>query len=203
MNYLRNYLFILKPQWPRRVSLEKSNFITHFKMCVIFYTAWHFNCEKLLMMANIGPGPLHQRAAYALVMLVAFKECLYNDNLVMSNWNEKITYFLTPMANHRFIGGEVMWGQLSIFMWAPSTQQATIGSRLCMEFTVKSLVSAAPNPFSIPKLKCSHLVMQLPLPYPLKPCVKSRMNVQLEQRRQSMLQLHLSDQQVYCLLRRD
>ena len=45
----------------------------------------------------------------------------------------------------------------------------------------------------------SHLVLQLSLPNPLKPGVKSRMKVQLEQRWQAMLQLHMSDQQFYCL----
>ena len=37
------------------------------------------------------------------------------------------------------------------------------------------------------------LVLQLPLRNLLKPGVKSRMKVWLEQRRQAMLQLHLSD----------
>ena len=41
----------------------------------------------------------------------------------------------------------------------------------------------------------------LSLPNPLKPCVKLRMKTWLEQRRQAMLQLHLSDQQFDCLLR--
>ena len=50
-------------------------------------------------------------------------------------------------------------------------------------------------------LNDSRLVLQLPLPNPLKPGVKSRMKMWLEQRRQAMLQLHLSDQQFYCLLR--
>ena len=45
----------------------------------------------------------------------------------------------------------------------------------------------------IPKLK-SCLVLQLSLPDPLKPGVKSRMKMELEQRRQAMLQLHKSDQ---------
>ena len=45
------------------------------------------------------------------------------------------------------------------------------------------------------------LVWQLSLHNPLKPRVKSRMKMQLQQRRQAMLQLHLSDQQIYCLLR--
>ena len=38
----------------------------------------------------------------------------------------------------------------------------------------------------------------LPLPNPLKPDVKSRMKMYLEERRQAMLQLHMSDQQIYC-----
>ena len=48
-------------------------------------------------------------------------------------------------------------------------------------------------------LNVSHLILQLSLPNPLKPGVKSRMKMQLEQRRQAVLQLHLSDQQFYCL----
>ena len=44
-------------------------------------------------------------------------------------------------------------------------------------------------------------VLRLSLPNPLKPDAKSRMKMQLEQRRQAMLQLHLNDWQFYCLLR--
>ena len=40
-------------------------------------------------------------------------------------------------------------------------------------------------------INVSRLVMQLSLPNPLKPGVKSRMKIELEQRRQAMLQLHL------------
>ena len=50
-------------------------------------------------------------------------------------------------------------------------------------------------------LNDSHLVLQLFLPNPFQPGIKSKMKLQLEQRRQAMLQLHLSDQQVYCQLR--
>ena len=49
----------------------------------------------------------------------------------------------------------------------------------------------------------SRLVLQLSLCNILKSCVKSRMKIYLEQSRQAMLQQHLSDQQFYCLLRRD
>ena len=55
----------------------------------------------------------------------------------------------------------------------------------------------------IPKLKCFSPVLQLSFPNPLKLGVKSKMKMQLEHRRQAMLQLHLSDQQSYCLLRCD
>ena len=52
-----------------------------------------------------------------------------------------------------------------------------------------------------PIINVSRLVLQMSLPNPLKPGVKLRMKMLLEQRRQAMLQLHLSDQQFYCLLR--
>ena len=45
------------------------------------------------------------------------------------------------------------------------------------------------------------LVMQLSVPNPLKPGVKWRMKMQVEKPQQAMLQLHLSDKQVNCLLR--
>ena len=51
-------------------------------------------------------------------------------------------------------------------------------------------------------INVSRLVLQLSFPNPLKLDVNLRMKMQLEQRRQAMLQLHLSDQQFYCLLRR-
>ena len=44
-------------------------------------------------------------------------------------------------------------------------------------------------------LKYSRTVLWLSLPNPLKPDVKSRMKMQLDQRRQAMCQLHLSDRQ--------
>ena len=50
-------------------------------------------------------------------------------------------------------------------------------------------------------LNDSRLVLQLSLPNPLKPLIMSRMKMQLEQRRQAMLQLHLRDQQFYWLHR--
>ena len=52
-----------------------------------------------------------------------------------------------------------------------------------------------------PNIYVSRLVLQLSLPNPLKPGVKLGMKMQLEQRQQAMLQLHLNDQQFYCLIR--
>ena len=48
-------------------------------------------------------------------------------------------------------------------------------------------------------LNDSHLILKSSLVNPLKPSVKSRMKMLLEQRRQAMLQLHLSDRQFNCL----
>ena len=53
----------------------------------------------------------------------------------------------------------------------------------------------------IPKFNVSRLVCQMALPNPVKPGGKSRMKMWLEQRRQVMLQLHLSDQQFYWMKR--
>ena len=50
-----------------------------------------------------------------------------------------------------------------------------------------------------PNLNVSLLALQLSLTIPLKPGVKSRMKMEMEQRRLAMFQLHLSDQQVYFL----
>ena len=52
-----------------------------------------------------------------------------------------------------------------------------------------------------PNLNVSRLVLQLSLPNPMKSGVKSIMKMQLEQRRQAMLQLHLSDRRFQYLLR--
>ena len=51
----------------------------------------------------------------------------------------------------------------------------------------------------ITKFNDSHLVLQLSLTSPLKPVIKSRLKMYVGQRRKAMLQLHLSDQQFYCL----
>ena len=52
-------------------------------------------------------------------------------------------------------------------------------------------------------LNVSRLVLQLSLPNPLEPGVKSRMKMYLEQRRQSICSNYMSNQQFYGLLRCD
>ena len=55
----------------------------------------------------------------------------------------------------------------------------------------------------IPKLKCFTSRLAVVFAHQLKPGIKSRMEMQVGRRQQAMLQLHLSNQQFYCLLRRD
>ena len=52
-------------------------------------------------------------------------------------------------------------------------------------------------------LNVSCILLQLSSLSQLKPSVKLRMKMLLERRRQAMLQLYLSHQQFYCLLRCD
>ena len=84
--------------------------------------------------------------------------------------------------------------------------------RWCITFEVKvqcNMHTADPKYHKIsnirrtksPNLNVSRPVLQLSLPNPMKPGLKSRMKMKLEQRRQPMLQLHLSDRQFCCLLR--
>ena len=69
---------------------------------------------------------------------------------------------------------------------------------MSLRHAVKSPILDAPKS---PNLNVSRLVSSCPCLNLLKPCVKSRMKMQLEQRRQAMLQLHRNDQQFDCLLR--
>ena len=55
--------------------------------------------------------------------------------------------------------------------------------------------------FQIPELKWFSSRFAVLLADPLKPGVNSRKKMYLEQCRQAVLQLHLSDQPVHCLLR--
>ena len=83
----------------------------------------------------------------------------------------------------------------------------------CPELSGVSPLDKCPHCYykyrQFPNIRCtlsqninvSRLVLQLSSPNPLKSGVKLRMKMLLEQRRQAMLQLHLSDRQSYCLLR--
>ena len=63
-------------------------------------------------------------------------------------------------------------------------------------YTVNPLVYGALNPKT-----WLFLVSTLSLPNPSKLGVKLRMKMQLEQRQKVMLQLHMSDEELYCQLR--
>ena len=67
----------------------------------------------------------------------------------------------------------------------------------------KLLICKNIRPTQYQNWNVSRLILQFSLPNPLKPSVKSKMNMQMEQRPQPMPKLHLSDQEFYCLLRCD
>ena len=64
-----------------------------------------------------------------------------------------------------------------------------------MARAVKSFILYAPNSKN---LILYRLGVQIPLPNLFQLGLKSKMKMYLEQRRQAMLQLHLSDKQFYC-----
>ena len=78
-----------------------------------------------------------------------------------------------------------------------SGTQALISSIKCDKYRQVSNIRCIKSQHFID----SRTVLRLSLPNPLKPDVKTRMKMQLEQRRQALLQLHLNDRQFYCLLR--
>ena len=88
-----------------------------------------------------------------------------------------------------FAGGGAAWGSLE--------GERNAG---CLDKEIKYRKISNIGRTKSQNLKYSRLVLQLPLPNPLKPGVKSRMKMWLEQCRQAMLQLHLSDRVFYCLL---
>ena len=79
---------------------------------------------------------------------------------------------------------------LIIYTWPSILVRMSEQVPPCSEYTVKS-----------PNLDVYRLIVQLSSPNPMKLCTKSWMKMYLEQRRQAILQLHLSDRQFYCLLR--
>ena len=64
----------------------------------------------------------------------------------------------------------------------------------CMFHDKKKRQTFNVGPTKSQKLNVSRLVLQLPLPNPFKPGVKSRIKMQLELHRQAKLKLHLSGQ---------
>ena len=147
------------------------------------------------------------------------ERCLSYQSLKLG-W--KITYLKfrsnLPGANELIQMGLVMSLRLSDAIWCQTSWPTLVQVMACCLFNNKPL----PKPVLIylitnlseiyrkisnirctksPNLNVPRLVLQLSLPNSMKPGVKSRMKMLLEQRRQAMLHLHLSDRQFYCLLR--
>ena len=92
-----------------------------------------------------------------------------------------------------------MMGNVKLLHIGARTKCQTFFSCLSALFVYYRKISNIRRTKSL-NLNVSRLVLQLSLPNPMKPGVKSRMKMELEHRRQAMLQLHLSDRQFDCLL---
>ena len=105
--------------------------------------------------------------------------------------------------NHEFHSRKCIWKHIKSMALCK-----TAATRLLMHWSYCSLVQSYRKTSSISRTKSRNLnvsciLSQLSSLHPLKPGVKLRMKMLLEQHRQAMLQLHLSYQQFYCLLRCD
>ena len=87
----------------------------------------------------------------------------------------------------------------SFHPWCPGVKNRCLWLIVGQHYRKTSSISRTKSQ----SLNGSCILAQLSSFNPLKPGVKLRMKMQLEQRRQAMLQLHLSYQQFYCLLRCD
>ena len=84
-----------------------------------------------------------------------------------------------------------LWAHMSITKWIPVHTTPKWNGTLCIHPQTSYKCIKSPN------LNVSRLILQMSLSNPLKPGVKLRRKMKLEQRRQAMLQLHLSDKQFH------
>ena len=99
------------------------------------------------------------------------------------------------------------WNEVPVAqgIYKPSSQLLLCSITQCGGLCIRDILKYR-KASNIRRTKCqnlndSRLFLQLSVPNPLKPSVKSIMKMYLEQRREAMLQLHLSYRQFYCQLR--
>ena len=92
-----------------------------------------------------------------------------------------------------------VWFKLILYIRQPQNQSDKQYKTISWEYRKASNIRHT----KYQNLNVFRIVLQLSLRNLLKPGVQWRMMMHLEQRRHAILQLHLSDQQCYCLLRCD
>ena len=107
-------------------------------------------------------------------------------------WFYKLTLYIHPCTRRSICITVPVYAQ------APGTVMASERTMWTTKYCQTSSISCTKSK----NFNVSRLVLQLSLPNLLKPDVKLKMKMSLEQRRQAMLLLYLN-QQSYCLLRCD
>ena len=124
---------------------------------------------------------------------------------MMLLWHHCNVFLIIVLPNCDKCQGEIGWcsliyGTKWVALLHIEVTNPKPDSRIILQ--IESALIFEPNPLHTSQ-EYSRPVLSLSSPNPLKPSAKSIMKMWLEQRRQVMLQLHLSDQRFYCLLRFD
>ena len=148
------------------------------KMCIFYakLTGWELlGCKKMLI--------------FSIIMLQCITYGSKTPFWKRQSWIRDLIEGLLHMT---------VWKHKSINSNVPHFQQWMLGGYQ-RPYCKTSSISRT----KLQNLNVSCILMQLSSLNSLKPGVKLIMKMLLEQRRQAMLQLHLSYQQFYCLLRCD
>ena len=154
-----------------------------------------FSLKKMHLKMSSGKWPPFSLGLNVLMIWWhsnTFLSLWWHSNIFFSLWTWSWD-FVFYVTQNEFIWSCFPW----IISWCFRYPDTTVCSVWFVNYCKISNISCTKSQ----NFSNFRLLLQLSLPNPLKPSVKLRMKMQLEQHRQAMLQLHLSDQQFYCILR--
>ena len=166
------------------IHFTNSQFLTSYK------SVWFNDCQRWLYDYLIWTSFLQRMPRLLIVYIL-----VYTNRIKPRRINGIITGATRWVFNSLpYNSTKIVSITLNYTFWTYS--KSIYQGSLKSYYRSKSIMKRTKSP----SLNVLCLAMQLSLPNPLKPRVKSRMKMQLEQRLQMMFQLHLSDYQVYCPL---
>ena len=163
--------------------MQKNN---NFASIYVFPTCeikWGIN------MGQLG-GLLYIYQQSTQVMVIDYSQDFDQNFMTVAIGYGYFSYKTTTKERNDFLADKThqsTW-RLTVYLWWITSYKSPYGVSIYRKI-------ANIRRTKIQNVNDYRLVLQLSLPNPLNPGLKSRMKMQLEQRRQAMLQLHLSHQQ--------